>query len=173
MSSVGKWICKLRYFLNRDSTRAPVGMVTGPHHIFWLPPQPYCTQGGQSMPSIYWCPHQVCQKHLFLHQLTLSMTSDCSLNYEFSTRKFHAQNMLRTRWEHIVYINCSEFQNKKQFGTQHVNIFWTRNSMNNLLSDCGLVDTRISASEKDLSLHKKLWMWDRLKQKAINFQLNV
>ena len=78
-----------------------------------------------------------------------------------------------TSSEHVVYTNCSEFQNKKQFGTQHVNIFWTRNSMNNLLSDCGLVDTRISASEKDLSLHKKLWMWDRLKQKAINFQLNV
>ena len=59
MSSVGIWICKLRSFLNRDSTRAPVGMVTGPHHIFWLPPQPYCIQGWQSMPSIYWCPHQV------------------------------------------------------------------------------------------------------------------
>ena len=27
---------------------------------------------------------------------------------------------------------------------------WTGNSMNNLLSYCGLVDARISASEKDL-----------------------
>ena len=29
-------------------------------------------------------------------------------------------------------------------------MFRTRNSMNNLLSYCGLVDARISASEKDL-----------------------
>ena len=29
-------------------------------------------------------------------------------------------------------------------------MYWTRNSMNNLLSYCGLVDARISASEKDL-----------------------
>ena len=29
-------------------------------------------------------------------------------------------------------------------------MYWTCNSMNNLLSYCGLVDTRISASEKDL-----------------------
>ena len=26
---------------------------------FWLPPWPYFTQGGQIMPTIYWCPHQV------------------------------------------------------------------------------------------------------------------
>ena len=29
-------------------------------------------------------------------------------------------------------------------------LYWTRNSMNNILSHCGLVDTRISASEKKL-----------------------
>ena len=29
-------------------------------------------------------------------------------------------------------------------------MYWTRNSMNNLLSYYGLVDARISASEKDL-----------------------
>jgi hypothetical protein len=29
-------------------------------------------------------------------------------------------------------------------------MYWTGNSMNNLLSYCGLVDERISASEKDL-----------------------
>ena len=27
----------------------------------------------------------ICQKHLFLHQLTHNMMTDCSLNYEFST----------------------------------------------------------------------------------------
>jgi hypothetical protein len=36
----------------------------------------------------------LCQKRLFLHQLTHDMTKDCSLNYQFSTRKLQAQNML-------------------------------------------------------------------------------
>ena len=38
----------------------------------------------------------LCQKLLFLHQLTDNMTTDCSLNYQFSTWKFQAQNMLCT-----------------------------------------------------------------------------
>jgi hypothetical protein len=38
-----------------------------------------------------------CQKLLFLHQLTHNMTTDCSLNYQFSTWKFQAQNMLCTQ----------------------------------------------------------------------------
>ena len=36
------------------------------------------------------------QKHLFLPQLTHNMTKDCSLNHQFSTWKFQAQNMLCT-----------------------------------------------------------------------------
>ena len=39
----------------------------------------------------------LCQKLLFLHQLTHNMTKNCSLNYEFSTTwKLQAQNMLCT-----------------------------------------------------------------------------
>ena len=38
----------------------------------------------------------LCQKHLFLHQLTHNLMTDCSLNYEFSAWKLQAQNMLRT-----------------------------------------------------------------------------
>ena len=38
----------------------------------------------------------LCQKLLFLHQLTHNMTTDCSLNYKFNTWKFLAQNMGRT-----------------------------------------------------------------------------
>ena len=57
--------------------------------------------------------------------------------------------------ENMVYKNCSECQ--KQC-TQHVLprfelgflMYWTCNSMNNLSSYCGLVDAKISASEKDL-----------------------
>ena len=43
------------------------------------------------------------QKHLFLYQLTHNMTKDCSLNYEFSTWKFQAQNMLRTCCAHKLF----------------------------------------------------------------------
>ena len=57
--------------------------------------------------------------------------------------------------EHAMYINCSEYQNKKQFmytTCSELEVFMYRigNSMDNLLSYCGLVDARISASEKDL-----------------------
>ena len=38
----------------------------------------------------------LCQKLLFLHQLTHNMTTDCSLNCKFNTWKFQAQNMGRT-----------------------------------------------------------------------------
>ena len=41
----------------------------------------------------------LCQKPLFLHQLTHNMTTDCSVNYQFSTWKFQALNMERT-WVH-------------------------------------------------------------------------
>ena len=41
------------------------------------------------------------QKHSFLNQLTHNMTTDCSLNYKFSTRKIQVQNMLCTK---IVFV---------------------------------------------------------------------
>ena len=41
----------------------------------------------------------LCQKLLFLHQLTHNMKTDCSLNYKFNTSKFQAQ----TWGEHVVY----------------------------------------------------------------------
>ena len=52
---------------------------------------------------------------------------------EFSTWKLQAQNMLRTWSEHVVYINCSECQNKNNnVCTQHVlQVFWAYNFMNN------------------------------------------
>ena len=50
--------------------------------------------------------------------------------------------------KYLLYTpNCSECQNKKQFDVN--NMYWTCNSMNNL-SYCGLTDTRMSASDKDL-----------------------
>ena len=44
----------------------------------------------------------LCQKLLFLHQLTHNMTTGCSLNYKFNTWKFQAQ----TWEEHVVYKTC-------------------------------------------------------------------
>ena len=40
---------------------SPVVMWTWGHvHTkFWQPPQPYFNHGGQIMPTLYWCPHQV------------------------------------------------------------------------------------------------------------------
>ena len=51
----------------------------------------------------------LCQKLLFLHQLTHNMTTDCSLNYKFNTWKFQAQ----TWGEHVVYRN--HFWHSEQF----------------------------------------------------------
>ena len=50
----------------------------------------------------------LCQKLLFLHQLTHNMTTDYSLNYEFSTWKMQSQNMLCTQ---IVLFFCFDIQN--------------------------------------------------------------
>ena len=62
-----------------------------------------------------------------------------------------------TSSEHVVYKNCFLFLfwHSKQFlyTTCSELVFfsyWTRNSMNNLLSYCGLTDARMSTSEKDL-----------------------
>ena len=69
----------------------------------------------------------------------------------------HGENMRRTWGEHVVYKNCFLFLfwHSEQFmyttcSELVVFMYWTGKSMNNLLSYCGLVDARISASEKDL-----------------------
>ena len=67
------------------------------------------------------------QKHLFLYQLTHNMTKDCSLNYEFSTWKFQAQNMLRTCCVHKLFF-CFCFDIQNNLCTQHVlPMFWACN----------------------------------------------
>ena len=63
--------------------------------------------------------------------------------------------MITTSSEHVVYINCSEFQNQNQFVYTTcfelvVFMYGTGKSMNNLLSYFELVDQRMSASDKDL-----------------------
>ena len=81
-----------------------------------------------------------------------------STNPQYDKRLFvnlPVQYMRTTSSEHVVYINCYEYQNKNQFvyttcSELAVFMYWTGKSMNNLLSYCGLVDSRISASDKDL-----------------------
>ena len=99
-----------------------------------------------------------------LEALILASTNpqyDKRLFIELHASTVHENCKLRTSREHVVYINSSECQNKNKKTIYLHNMFswcselvvfmyWTGNSMNNLLSYCGLVDARISGSEKDL-----------------------
>ena len=70
------------------------------------------------------------------------MTTDCSLNYkkiQFSTRCVH-----KLFW-------MSDQKEKTNLCAQHVlNLYFSCNSMNNVLSYNGLIDSRMRASDKDL-----------------------
>ena len=89
----------------------------------------------------------LCQKLLFLSQLTHSMMTSCSLNYKFNTWKFQTKT-------YVVYINCSKYQSKikqKQFlyttFSEHgIFMYWTVV----LLSYFGLVDAKIRGSDNYL-----------------------
>ena len=70
--------------------------------------------------------------------MTHNMTGDCSLNYKQTCCV-----------QKLVFCFCFDIQNN--ICTQHVlNLYFSGNSMNNLLSYCGLTDARMRASEKDL-----------------------
>ena len=56
-----------------------------------------------------------------------------------TTRAEHGQNMARTCSAHVLPMFCA-----------CVFMYWTGNSMNNLLSYCGLIDPKIRAPDKDL-----------------------
>ena len=57
----------------------------------------------------------LCQKHLFLNQVTHNITKDCSLIYQISSWILQAQNMFCTQ---IVFCFCFDIQNN--LCTQHV-----------------------------------------------------
>ena len=84
----------------------------------------------------------LCQKYLFLHQLTHNITTDCSLNYKFNTWKFQAQ----TWGEHIVYRNC--FWHSEQF-------LYTTCS----LSPCS---AKRRASDKDLPVCRAIFSYQEI-----------
>ena len=70
------------------------------------------------------------------------MTTDCSLNYEFSTRKLH---VVYTNWFFVFVWTFRIIYAHNMFWACSFHII-----LNNFLSYCGLVDARISASETDL-----------------------
>ena len=69
---------------------------------------------------------------LILASNNYNMTTDCSWNY-------HENYKHRTWVEHVLTMFCA--------------CSFNGNSMNNLLSYCGLIDTKIRASDKDLPVH--------------------
>ena len=74
------------------------------------------------------------------------MTRDCSLNFPKNTS-----------CEHVVYNNCFCFDIQNNIYTQHVlNLYFSGDSMNNLLSYCGLTDSKMRASDTDLPVENKL-----------------
>ena len=84
-----------------------------------------------------------------------------STNPQYGKRLFidlPVQYMKITSSEHVVYMNCLLFLfwHSKQFmctcSKLVIFMYWTGKSMNNLLSYFRLVDPRISASDKDLSV---------------------
>ena len=56
--------------------------------------------------------------------------------------------MSKQKQKQFVYTTCSDLG---------IFMHWNRNSMNNLLSYCGLVDERISAFDKDLPVPTSLY----------------
>ena len=63
--------------------------------------------------------------------------------YKFTTRCI----------QKLFFCFCFEIQNN--ICSQHVvNLYFSGNSMNNILSYCGLTDSRMRASEKDLPVAK-------------------
>ena len=66
--------------------------------------------------------------------------------------KYKVQNMLCTKIVFLFF--CFDIQNN--ICTQHVvNLYFLGNSMNNILSYCGLTDAKMRASEKDLPVTNK------------------
>ena len=78
----------------------------------------------------------LCQKLLFLHQLTHYMKTKCSLNYKFNTWKFQAQNMGRTCCVQKLFLTLRTI------------------SVHNMFSPCS---SKRRASDKDLPVSWKIY----------------
>ena len=103
--------------------------------------------------SCFYAPHQFCLGDQQVQELWLKMkpftipkSKRNHMNQNiFSAWRLQAQNMLRTIYVHNMCCACSEHVLSLQFSWTELLIQWTI-----FLSYCGLVDARISVSEKDL-----------------------
>ena len=81
---------------------------------------------------------------------------DKRLFFDLPVQYMKTTYKLRTWGEHVVCINCSECQNKKQFvcTTCSPNVLSLSFSCIELVNQyCGLVDVRINASDKDFTFN--------------------
>ena len=88
-----------------------------------------------------------------------------STNPQYDKRLFielraHENSKLRTFCVHKLFWMSKQKTKNKQFmyticSELAIFMYWTCNSMNNLLSYCGLVNARINASEKDLPVQEQ------------------
>jgi hypothetical protein len=76
-----------------------------------------------------------------------------------TTSAEHGQNMARTCSAHVLPMFCP-------CSALVVFMCWTGNSMNNLLSYCGLIDAKIRASDKDLPVRNALWKKVQMKKRV-------
>ena len=92
------------------------------------------------------CTGKSLSEALFFASTIHNKTKDCSLIYQLNTWQLQVQNILCT-W--IVFYFCFDIQNN--ICTKHVlDLYFSRDSVNNVLSYCGLTDSRMRASETDL-----------------------
>ena len=92
-----------------------------------------------------------------------------SINPQYDDRLFidsWLQYKKNTTSEHVVYKHCFLFlfwSSKQCLYTTCSEVvfflYWIQEWMNNLSSYCGLTDSRISASEKDLPVHKRFFLF--------------
>ena len=141
----------------------------------------------------------LCQKLLFLHQLTYNMTTDCSLNYKFTTWKFLTQNMRRTCCLQKMFLTNSVhnlFCKKKSFWqwftfTKMSGDRWAENTPKFICQNCLPMPKNFGFRWKKASLGvrspccpqivKRLWrdacdceLWDwKHRQKNFDFSRNL
>ena len=97
--------------------------------------------------SIAHCTGKSFSEALILHQLTQNMTI-CRLFIEFPEEYKFTKCCVQKSFF------CFCFNIQSNICTKHVvNLYFSWNSMNNLLSYCGLTGARMRASEKDLPVH--------------------
>ena len=81
-----------------------------------------------------------------------------------NSKKIQVHNMLCIK---IVFFVCFCFDIQNNICTQHnVNLYFPGKSVNNLLSYCGLTDSRLRASDTDLSV-KRVRILEKLNIKDV------